>query len=79
MFCFTELFLEHLQIFSNLVSNNVLKDLYMYIIVKYANILKYENSVNRTVVSKKKDYLQIHKTIKQTSQKNNFMEHDTTL
>lgn len=51
----------------------------MYIIVKYANILKYENSVNRTVVSKKEDYLQIHKTIKQTSQKNNFMEHDTTL
>lgn len=41
---------------SYFVSNNlnVLKDLYVYFIVKYVNILKYENSVNRTVIAKKR-------------------------
>lgn len=56
---------------SYFVSNylSVLKEIYVYFIVKYANILKYENSVNRTVITKKEDYFQIHKAIKQTSQK----------
>lgn len=39
---------------SYFVSNNVLKELYVYFIVKYVNILKYENSVNRTVIAKKR-------------------------
>lgn len=41
----------------------------MYFMVKYVNILKYGNSVNITVIAKKEDYFQTHKTIKQTSQK----------
>lgn len=41
---------------SYFVSNylSVLKELYVYFIVKYANILKHENSVNRTVITKKR-------------------------
>lgn len=41
---------------SYFVSNNlnVFKELYVYFIVKYVNLLKCENSVNRTVIAKRR-------------------------